>query len=216
MTTYDNDSAEFFRARGFGLRIGFGARPALLVIDLINGFTDATMPLGSGLDAEIVHTRALLDAGRAASVPILHTVVRYDEEDLADAGVWRRKQAGAASLVAGTRAVELDERLERRPNEQVVVKKYASAFFGTDLTSRLLSAGVDTLLIAGCTTSGCVRASAVDAVQLGFRPMVVREAVGDRSAAAHDQALFDLDQKYADVVSAEDARRYLGELTAGG
>jgi nicotinamidase-related amidase len=215
MTTSDNDSAEFFAARGFGQRIGFGERPALLVIDLINGFTDPAMPLGSNLDEEMIHTRTLLAAARASAIPIIHTIVRYDEEDLADAGVWRRKQAGAATLIAGTPAVDLDERLERRANEQLLVKKYASAFFGTDLTSRLLSSGVDTLLLAGCTTSGCVRASAVDGVQIGFRPMVVREAVGDRSRAAHDQALFDLEQKYADVVSVEETTAYLAGLGAG-
>ena len=100
----------------------------------------------------------------------------------------------------------------RRSNEQLIVKKYASSFFGTDLASRLVSLSVDTVLLLGCTTSGCVRASAVDAVQLGFRPAVVREAVGDRSPAAHKQALFDLEQEYADVVSVNDAIRYLNTL----
>ena len=96
-----------------------------------------------------------------------------------------------------------------RPSDSLLVKKYASCFFGTDLIPRLNNQRVDTLIITGCTTSGCVRATAVDAVQNGFRPMVVREAVGDRSAAAHDQSLFDLNAKYADVVSAEETAQYM-------
>lgn len=212
MNGVDPDSADFFESRGFGLTIGFGERPALLVVDLIVGFTDPELPLGADLEAELAQTVKLLTAAREREVPILHTVVRYDEGDLADAGVWRRKQAGLDSLRAGTAAVELDPRLERRADEQIVVKKYASAFFGTDLASRLMAYGVDTLVLVGCTTSGCVRASAVDAVQLGFRPMVVREAVGDRSPAAHRQALFDLQQKYADVVGVEEAAAYLKRL----
>jgi maleamate amidohydrolase len=212
MNSADPDSTDFFASRGFGLKIGFGERPALLVIDLIVGFTDPELPLGADLEAEMAHTRALLAAARGKGVPVLHTIVRYDEGDLADAGVWRRKQAGLDSLRAGTAAVELDPRLERRADEQIVVKKYASAFFGTDLGSRLMAYGVDTVVLVGCTTSGCVRASAVDAVQLGFRPMVVREAVGDRSPAAHRQALFDLEQKYADVVAVEEVQTYFESL----
>jgi len=212
MSAPDPDSVEFFAERGFGLKIGFGERPALIAIDLIVGFTDPEQPLGADLDAEVEETRGLLAAARAADLPVFYTVVRYDEGDLADAGVWRRKQAGLDSLAAGGRQVEIDPRLERRPGEQIVVKKYASAFFGTDLASRLRNAGVDTLVLAGCTTSGCVRATAVDAVQLGFRPMVAREAVGDRSPAAHQQALFDLEQKYADVVDAAETRDYFTGL----
>lgn len=209
MTEHNRDSAEFFENRGFGLTIGFGERPAILSIDFMNGFTDESLPLGSNLDSEITVSRSVLDAARAAGIPIFHTIVCYDD-DLADAGVWQRKQAGLLSLKAGTASVDLDPRVGRRPTEQVIVKKYASAFFGTDLASRLVSAQVDTVFLVGCTTSGCIRASAVDAVQWGFRPMVIRDAVGDRSPAAHSQALFDLQQKYADVVSAQEALAYLG------
>lgn len=113
------------------------------------------------------------------------------------------------TLRAGTPAVELDPRLQRLPGEGWLTKKYASCFFATDLASRLVSAGVDTLLLAGCTTSGCVRATTVNALQSGFRPMVVRECVGDRSQMAHDQSLFDLQAKYADVVSLEEVAHYL-------
>ncbi len=143
---------------------------------------------------------------------ILFSTVSYDEFDLKDAGIWALKQKGLMTLRTGTPEVELDPRLQRLPGESLLPKKYASCFFGTDLTSRLLSQGVDTLLLAGCTTSGCVRASAVDALQTGLRPMVVRDCVGDRSQAAHDQSLFDLQAKYADVVSLDEACRYLEGL----
>ena len=205
----EREMAEFFAERGFGLRIGFGERPALVVVDFMNAFTDPTMPLGARLDHEIEATVCLLGAAREARVPIFYTVCAYDEQDLRDAGIWALKQKGCATLKAGTPAVELDARLERRPDEAVVLKKYASSFHGTDLISRLNARRVDTLLIAGCTTSGCVRATAVDAVQTGLRPVVVREAVGDRSEAAHAQSLFDLDAKYADVVSLEETLHYL-------
>jgi nicotinamidase-related amidase len=212
MSANDVDDEAFFRERGFGLPIGFGKHPAILSVDFINAFTDSSMPLGSDLTREIAAARQVLDAGRMAETPIVHTTVSYDDESLADAGVWALKQAGATTLRSGTPAVEVDARIGIRTGEQVLVKKYASAFFGTDLVARLISRGVDTLIIVGCTTSGCVRASAVDAVQNGFRPIVVREAVGDRSSSAHRQALFDLEQKYADVVDVDDVVSYLSGL----
>jgi len=127
-------------------------------------------------------------------------------------GVWAKKIAGLTILRNGSTAVQVDERLERAPDEAILVKKYASAFFGTDLGSRLTSRSIDTILIAGCSTSGCVRATAVDALQLGFRPIVIRECVADRFAAAHEQSLFDLEQKYADVISVDNVLSYLNEL----
>jgi nicotinamidase-related amidase len=212
---------KFFKSRGFGRTLGFGERPAVVVVDLINGFTRREMPLGSDLDSEIEATVKLLQAARAVSLPIFFTTAYY-EEDLADAGVWQRKTPNLATLKRGTNAVELDARLKRRDHEAVIVKKYASAFFGTDLASRLTSQRVDTVVLAGCTTSGCVRATAVDALQSGFIPVVVREAVGDRSERAHEQSLFDLGQKYADVVDLNSAlehlahaRRAVETLTAG-
>ena len=212
MSADEQAAREAFRARGFGLKIGFGSRPAVLVIDLLNAFTDPAMSLGSNLDAEIIATTALLGSARQAEIPIFHTTIAYEEEDVADAGVWLLKQRGLLSLRAGTAAVDLDVRLQRRSDEPVVRKQYASAFFGTDFVSRLNARQIDTVLIAGCTTSGCVRATAVDAVQYGFRPMIVREAVGDRDKAAHKQALFDLEQKYADVIGLDETLAYLTGL----
>jgi nicotinamidase-related amidase len=204
--------AEFFKSRGFGLRMGFGRRPALLVIDLIKAFTDAKRPLGANLDTQIVVTQKLLDVAHQHRVPVFFSTLRYDEADLRDAGLWTLKQKGVVDLAQDTNGHEIDERLDKRKSDSVLLKKYASCFFGTDLVPRLTSRGIDTLIMTGCTTSGCVRATAVDSLQNGFRPMVVREGVGDRSVAAHEQSLFDLDAKYADVVSLEETLRYLSAV----
>lgn len=144
-----------------------------------------------------------------------YTTVAYEERDMRDAGIWARKMTGLMTLRAGTPEVEVDPSLGRLLDEPIITKKYASAFFGTDLLARLNSSRIDTLLFAGCTTSGCVRATAVDAVQNGLRPMVVAEAVGDRSRAAHEQSLFDLQAKYADVVSVGEVLGYLSGLENG-
>lgn len=213
----ENDAA-FFAQRGFGQRIGWGKRPALLIIDMVKAFTDEKALLGANLDVEIAATAPLLEAAHARGVPVVFSTVRYDDADLKDAGIWALKQKGITTLRAESDGWQVDPRLEFRKGDTLLFKKYASCFFGTDLVPRLLAHRVDTLLITGCTTSGCVRATAVDACQNGFRPMVVREAVGDRSAAAHAQSLFDLDAKYADVVSRDDALQYLqrvGHNSAG-
>ncbi len=207
--TSGKEDEEFFRQRGFGVKIGFGERPALIVIDMLKGFTDPAMPLGANLDDEIEAQKPLLKIAHERDIPVIFSTVIYYEADIKDAGIWGLKQKGALTLTAGSEAVKVDPRLDKRPSDSLLVKKYASCFFGTDLVPRLTSRRVDTLIITGCTTSGCVRATAVDAVQNGFRPMVVREAVGDRSAAAHDQSLFDLNAKYADVVSLDETLQYL-------
>ncbi len=207
--TSGKDDEEFFRQRGFGIKIGFGERPALMIIDMIKGFTDPTMPLGAPLESQIEAQRPLLEVAHQRDIPVIFSTVIYEEEDIKDAGVWALKQTGARTLTAGSEAVKIDPRLGLHPRDIVLMKKYASCFYGTDLVARLNSRRIDTLIITGCTTSGCVRATAVDAVQNGFRPMVVREAVGDRSAAAHEQSLFDLNAKYADVVSLDETLQYL-------
>ena len=207
--TSGKDDEEFFRQRGFGIKIGFGERPALMIIDMIKGFTDPSMPLGAPLESQIEAQRPLLEVAHQRDIPVIFSTVIYEEADIKDAGVWALKQTGARTLTAGSEAVKIDPRLGLQPRDIVLMKKYASCFYGTDLVARLNSRRIDTLIITGCTTSGCVRATAVDAVQNGFRPMVVREAVGDRSAAAHEQSLFDLNAKYADVVSLDETLQYL-------
>jgi maleamate amidohydrolase len=210
------ETERFFRERGFGRTIGFGEKPAVLVIDLIRAFTNPDLPLGAPLDVQIGQTVKILDAARRTRVPIFFTSVAYEDANLADAGIWAIKQAGVMTLRAGTPEVEVDPALGRRPEEPVIVKKYASAFFGTDLSTRLNTLRADTLILTGCTTSGCVRATAVDGLQNGFRVMVAREAVGDRAPAAHEQSLFDLHAKYADVVSVDDVLNHLASRPGTG
>lgn len=203
-----------FRERGFFQAMGFGKRPALLVIDLTKGFTDPARPLGAELGSQVFATNQLLDAAHARAVPVFVSAVRYDDPDIRDAGIWSLKhRRGSETMAADGDGHEVDARLRVHAGDSRLYKKYASCFFGTDFSSRLVAAGVDTLIITGTSTSGCVRATTVDAVQSGFRPMVVREAVGDRADAAHHQSLFDIQAKYGDVVSLEETLAYLAALT---
>ena len=204
-----------FKAKGLGGRVGFGTRPAVIVVDLITGFTDARSPLAGHLDPQLEATRTLLGLARSHGVPVIFTTVAYDT-DLQEAGLWIRKIPSNNWLVEGSEWIELDTRLERRPGEMLLVKKYASCFFGTDLVARLQSRRVDTILLAGCTTSGCVRATAVDACSYGFHTIVVEQAVGDRAELPHLASLFDIDAKYGDVVSLEEAGGYLDGLPGVG
>ena len=150
--TSGKDDEEFFRQRGFGVKIGFGERPALIVIDMIKGFTDASMPLGAPLEKQIAAQKPLLDVAHERGIPVIFSTVIYNEDDLKDAGLWAIKMKGTLTLKAGTEAVEVDPRLDMRPTDSLLVKKYASCFFGTDLVPRLMNQRVDTLIITGCTT----------------------------------------------------------------
>jgi nicotinamidase-related amidase len=201
---------EMYQQRGFANRVGFGEKPALLIIDFIRGFTDTACPLGSNLDAEVSATKQLLDEFRGRNLPVHFTTTAYDEA-MVSAGVFVRKVPSLSILKFGSNWTEIDDRITPRAGEVIWTKHYASAFFGTALASSLAAQKIDTLIITGCTTSGCVRASAVDSCQHGFRTNVVRECVGDRSAAAHEANLFDLDAKYADVCSLEEVEKYLWE-----
>ena len=197
------------REQGLGGRTGFGERPALLVVDMSCGFTDERSPLGADVSPAVAEIVRLLEVARVAGVPIVFSTVSYDA-DLVEAGVWPRKIPGQRVLVEGTRWVEIDPRLGRRPDETLLVKKYASCFFGTPLAAQLTAKGVDTIVVTGVTTSGCVRATAVDGCSAGFRVIVPRQAVADRWGPSHAMSLFDMDMKYADVVDVEEALAYLG------
>jgi maleamate amidohydrolase len=203
---------EMYANRGFGNKVGFGDRPALLVIDFIKGFTDTKCPLGSNLDAEVSATKQLLDSFRSHKLPVHFTTTVYDSE-MVSAGVFVKKVPSLAHLKHGSNWIEIDDRLTPITGEVVWTKQYASAFFGTALASALSAQKIDTLIITGCTTSGCVRASAVDACQHGFLTNVVRECVGDRSASAHESNLNDLDAKYADVVNLKEVEDYLVNIS---
>ncbi len=201
-------SSELLTERGFAGRVGFGLRPAILVIDLIVGFTDLASPLAADLFPQVSATLEILRYARRGEVPVIFSTVEYDPS-LKDAGLFPKKAAGLNWLIAGSRWVELDPRLQRHEGELLLKKKYASCFFGTDLLSLLNNARVDTLVVTGCTTSGCVRATVVDALQYGFRAIVPREAVGDRLPSAHEASLVDIDMKYGDVVPLAEAISYL-------
>lgn len=196
------------RATGLGGRMGFGERPALLVVDMSCGFTDEASPLGADVSPAVAEIRRLLAAAREAGAPVVFSTVSYDA-DLVEAGVWPRKIPGQRVLVEGSRWVEIDPRLGRRPEETLLVKKYASCFFGTPLAAQLTALGVDTIVVTGVTTSGCIRATAVDGCSAGFRVVVPRQAVADRWGPSHVMSLFDIDMKYGDVVDVEEALAYL-------
>ncbi len=189
--------------------LGIGRRPAILVVDFIEGFTNPDSPLAGNWDAEVRNTAALIGAARnPASLPVIYTTVEFLPQDVPTL-LMVLKTPDIAVLAKGSRWCEIDHRLPREADDLIVSKKYGSAFFGTSLASQLQVLGVDTLFIAGCVTSGCVRASAVDAVQSGFRPIVVREAVGDRSELANTANLLDIERRYGDVISLGAAMQHL-------
>ncbi len=204
-----------YQRKGLGNRSGYGQHPVLLIVDFIYGFTDPQSPLGGDYTAELSATGRLLSEFRRQGLPIVFTTVAY-EPHFRDAGVFIKKVPSLSVLTKGSRMVEVDTRIAPQSGEYVLEKKYPSAFFGTQLDSYLKARRVDTVIMAGCTTSGCIRASAIDAMQYGFLTVVVREAVGDRAAGPHEANLFDIDAKYGDVVALEEALAYLREREHGG
>jgi len=197
MTTVD--AREVDKASPFGTRIGWGRRPALLIVDFMQGYTKPGEPFyAPAVVKAVAQTVPLLAAARALEIPVIFTKVQYSES-AAEGGLFVRKIPALRRLTAGAVASELVTELLPKPNEAVLIKQYASAFFGTSLASMLTAQGVDTILLTGCSTSGCVRATAVDGVQHGFRVIVPRECVGDRAPEPHEANLFDIDAKYGDV-----------------
>ncbi|MGA9867514.1 MAG: isochorismatase family protein [Acetobacteraceae bacterium] len=209
-----DDVLAAYRARGYAGRIGLGARPVLLVIDLSTAFTVGTDGYpGGGFATVIAATRRLLDAARGR-IPVIFTTIAYDA-GMAEAGLWPRKVPWLTGLRRGEHAVDIDPALDRRADEPVLIKPFPSCFFATDLKARLDAQRADTLILAGCTTSCCVRATAVDAMQHGFRVAVPREAVGDFSAALHRAHLADIDARYGDVMATDEVLGYIAALDAG-
>ncbi len=207
MDWIDETAAEY-ADKEFGERVGLGERPALLVIDLINAFTDPESNLGSAVGGVLDQTDRLLAAFRDHDLPRYFTTVAF-EESYGDAGLFVEKVPALRELERGTDRVAVDERVAPVDDERVILKKYASAFFGTDLEAELTTNRVDTLVLAGVTTSGCVRATAVDSLQHGYRTVVPADAVGDRAEGPHRANLFDIDAKYGDVVETDDVVAFL-------
>ncbi|MCK8784451.1 isochorismatase family protein [Roseomonas sp. NAR14] len=194
------DLAANYAQGQFAGRLPWGRRAALIVIDFCIAYLEPGSPLYAAAEPARDATARLLGAARASGVPVLHTEVRYQPGGL-DGGVFYRKVPALRCFEAGSRLAAPPPELAPLPGETIVTKQYASAFFGTSLASTLTALGVDTVVLTGVSTSGCVRATAVDACQHGFLPFVCRDAVGDRHPAPHEANLFDLQAKYAEVVS---------------
>lgn len=202
------------RHDGFHGRTGFGSRPALVVIDVNVGFTSPESPLVCDLENVVAAIRTLLDEARRTDIPVVFTTVSYTEGDKRTAAAFLDKIPALLTLEAGSPWVEIDPRISPLEDEPVLNKLFASAFFGTALQSLLAANGCDSLIVTGASTSGCVRATVVDAIQHGYRPIVPREAVGDRNPDAHAANLYDIEAKYGDVVSLAEVVEHLEEIGA--
>ena len=208
-------TAEFYSDRGLGGRVGFGERPAVLVIDMAIAFNDPAYKVGSDQTPTVEAIEKLLEVARERGTTVFFFTTAY-EADGRDAGMFGKKIPALLELKLGDRCVEIDPRLAPRDGEPVITKKYSSAFFETHLASFLVTEGVDTVILTGCSTSGCIRAAAIDGVSHGYRIIVPRECVSDRAEGPHYANLFDINAKYGDVVSLEETTAYLERLPATG
>ncbi|MCS2608109.1 N-carbamoylsarcosine amidohydrolase [Halomonas dongshanensis] len=191
-------------------RIGFGRKAALLVVDFMKGYVREESPLfAPGVVEAVANMPPLLDAARQSDTPVIHTNILYHAPDQLDGGIWVKKSPVMRAMVAGNPFAEFCDEVTPLATEAVITKQYASAFFGTSLSAMLVAMGVDTLIVTGCSTSGCIRATAVDGLQYGFRMMVVRDCVGDRHPDPHEANLFDIDSKYGDVIDRQSAIDHL-------
>lgn len=196
----------------FDGRLGFGQKPAVLVVDFIRAYTTEGAPLfAPDVVTAVSETVDLLDLARQKNVPIIYTQVLYNKNGL-DGGIFVQKVAVLRTMVPGEPLAEIVPELPPAAEDVIVIKQYASAFFGTSLAAMLTSMGVDTIILTGCSTSGCIRATAVDGMQYGFRVIVPRECVGDRHQAPHEANLFDINSKYGDVVGKTAVMEYLQNL----
>tara|TARA_A100001391_G_scaffold37386_4_gene20577 strand:+ start:22755 stop:23393 length:639 start_codon:yes stop_codon:yes gene_type:complete len=203
--------AEIYRDAGFGHTVPRGTRPAIVVVDFTYGFTDTRYATASDAASQMAATRRLTDLARSRGFPVIYTTIAYHTGEI-EGFAWLKKARGMAALVEGTRLVEVDAATGIQPGDAIVTKKGASAFFGTSLAAMLTGMQVDTLVIAGATTSGCVRASVVDAVQSGFNTLVPADCCADRAKPPHTAALYDIGQKYADVTDSTDIGAWLASV----
>ena len=204
---------DIYARQGFGQRLGLGRSPALLLVDFTNGFADPAMFGGGTIRAAIRATRPVLEACRRHRLPIVFTRIVY-AEDGSDGGLWCQKAPRLRELTEAAAASHIVAELAPLTGERIVTKTQASAFFATDLAAWLVHRGVDTVIVTGCTTSGCVRATVVDAMSWNFRPIVLGDCVGDRAAGPHEANLFDMGQKYADLMTASELLQALDDLPA--
>ena len=196
------DESQVYQRQGFGAGLGVQPPIGLLIVDFVNGFADPGTFGGGNIPGAIDRTVGLLATARERGWPVAHSRIVYADDD-SDANIFSTKVPGMLGLKEHSPASAIVDVLAPVAGERVVRKNVPSAFFGTDLAPWLTQRGVRTLLVAGCVTSGCVRASVVDAMCWGFRPVVVEDCVGDRAIGPHEASLFDMRQKYADVMSLE-------------
>jgi maleamate amidohydrolase len=192
----------------FDGHLSFGKYPALLIVDFVMAYLDKASPLYAGAEEALASNERLLASARQAKIPVIFTNVVYQDGG-SDGGLFYQKIPALRVFIEGSRLGAFPHSLTPQDGELVISKQYASAFFGTSLASILASQNIDTLIITGMSTSGCVRATALDALQYGFAPFVVREACGDRHMAPHEANLFDLQAKYAEVISEQQAYAFL-------
>lgn len=202
------DEREIYSRQGFGQQSGFGQKPALLIVDFVAAFIDPDQYGGGNIADAVERTVPLLACARRGALPVVYTRVVYSE-DGADAGAFCLKVPGLSSLTEDAPASQVVEGLTPEPGEYVIRKKQPSAFFGTDLAAWLIQRQVDTVIVTGCTTSGCVRASVVDSMSYNFRTVVAADGVGDRAIGPHEANLFDIRQKYADVMPTDQIMQHL-------
>ncbi len=207
----DQDAKKVYEEAGLGQKFTLGQRPGVLVIDFTCGFTDPECSLGADMTPQIEATKTLLDAAREQGLPIVYTTIGFAPHGK-DGGLWTEKVPALMDLQVDGKWVDIDPRLEPRDDETIIMKKGASGFFGTNLASVLVSQGVDTVILCGATTSGCIRATAIDLLQYGWPAMVPRDCVGDRAQAPHEANLFDIQAKYGDVVSLDEALQYVASV----
>jgi maleamate amidohydrolase len=206
----DSLAASYAEA-GFHAPLGFGKKPALVLIDFAQAYFEEGSPLFAGVDSARLAAQALLATARAAKIPVVFTRVIYQANGI-DGGVFYRKVPALRCFLAGSELGRFADGLEPLPGELIVDKQYPSAFFGTSLATTLHACGVDTVILTGLSTSGCVRATCVDCMSHGFITIVARDACGDRHAAPHEANLFDMDAKYGDVVGEAEVTDYFKSL----
>ncbi|MBR45381.1 MAG: N-carbamoylsarcosine amidase [Rhodospirillaceae bacterium] len=214
-TIFSADS-DIYQTRGFQRRIGYGTRPALLIIDLANAWTRPGHNFTcDDMDTIIPANQALLKAARAKRIPIVYTTTAYQDPkgQHSDTGLWHHK-IPVETLLEGSEEAAIDDRIAPEEGEMVITKKRASAFHGTYLAGYLRAQRVDTVIITGVTMAGCVRHSTEDAIADGFRPIVVREGVGDRVPGVVEWNLFDIDAKFGDVEPLDSVLAYLDGIEA--
>lgn len=209
--SYEKDTGEFYEQRGIGGRVGFGRRPCVLVVDMQVGLDDPAYKVGADQTPAVEAISSLLPTAREHDVPVIFVRTGY-RPDGRDGGLFLKKIPGLIELQLDSPAVDVDPRLEPQDDDILITKKFASAFFQTNLPSLLVAEDIDTIILTGCSTSGCIRAAAIDGISHGYRMILPEECISDRAEGPHRANLFDINAKYGDVVPLAEVVTYLEEL----